>query len=74
MRWTSANDLEISQDRIEKLRKADFSFGFRPVTVEVEAVHGTGKLSMKSTRNATEAPVQPAGRIRAFFQDLLKAA
>ena len=72
--WKMANDTAISKERIQKLRKADFCFGFRQVSVEVDAVHSTGKLSMKSTRNLAEALVQPAKRVRTFSNDLLEAA
>ena len=33
---------------VKKVRRADFSFGFRPVDVEVETVHRTGKVGLKS--------------------------
>ena len=74
--WKLAKQTDLSAEQIQKLRHADFSFGFRPVAVEIDTVHSTGKVSMRSVRDlaVAEAKVTPTQRLRAHVLDLPEAA
>ena len=37
----------------------DFSFGFRPVMVELDAAHSTGKMSFRSTKRMADVAARP---------------
>lgn len=54
---------KLSRGSLQKLRNGDFSLGFRPVRVEIEAVHDTGKMSFRGTRRMADDVLRPVEKV-----------